>query len=101
LDVAGQTASFVDDLQFDPTVTGEANLRTGTAGMSHYVGEAFLRDAEQSDFGFGSEALPLSFDIDVESDAATLGEAFRLDLECGGEAELIEHGRMQDVRKGT
>lgn len=44
--MAGQPAALVDDLQLDIAVAGETNLRARTTGMTHNIGEAFLRDAE-------------------------------------------------------
>src|SRR5208283_5318430 len=104
LPIGGQNnaAAVVNDLEDEgrggfkkPDCGGNAT------GMALDVGEAFLNDAEESDFQGLRKTAELIGKDELGFDAAALAEAVDVLLESGDEAKFIEQGGVEEVREGA
>ena len=79
----------------------DANDCGGAIGVAMDVGEAFLHDAEQSDFGFRGKAHQVRGDIHGDADSGAGFKPLRVPMEGGTEAEFIEQRRVQQIGKSA
>ena len=70
-------------------------------GVAMDVGERFLENTEEHEFGGARQAAHVIGNIGDQFDAAAFGEAFGVPARGGSEANFVEERRMEKVRDGA
>src|SRR5208282_2972651 len=96
----GNAAPLIAYLQHDPgRLSVQANASRAAAGMPLNVGQAFLDDPEEGRLSFLGQPAKSGRNSHLHPDAAPLAESLSVFLYCGGQSQLIEQRRMQQVRE--
>ena len=94
----GHAVAEVDDFEGKKGVLlTEADLGSGTAGMTLNVGKGFLDDAKESDFERLRKTLEPGKGEQLRVDATALGETVCIFLEGGDKAKVVEKRGMKEV----
>jgi len=83
------------------TILAQTNGGGCRLGVAMDVGQAFLQHAEENELAVARGAIHVVGDIGVNFNAAALGEALQKPSGGGGDASLVEQGRMQEIRGGA
>ena len=93
---AAEVNDFEDD---NGAFLAKANLGGGAAGMALDIGETFLNDAEQGEFDRLGQAAEFGKQIKLRIDRTALRETVSVFAERGDEAQIVEQGGMEEIRK--
>ncbi len=79
----------------------DTQTRPWSIRVAMNVGKAFLKHAENGDFGIRRKALDFLRDINVDGNSGAFGKPGSIPASSGRKAELIEQWRMKQVREGA
>ncbi len=96
----GQPAALVRDLEPDGLgLEHQPHPCARAHGMPMDVGQALLDDAEQRGLGLGRQAADVGGHVELDLDAAALGEALDVAAERARQAHLVQQRRVEQVRE--
>src|SRR5690242_7176306 len=79
----------------------EGNPSHVATGVALDVGERLLSNAEKAHFQFGGKTAECIGQVEVYADTAALRETRGVPAQRGGQSELIEQRRVQEIGYGT
>src|SRR5215475_11592840 len=100
--IASNSTTRITHLKLNlPVLASQANQARQTARMPLNVGEALLNDSKERRFGILGDSSEIGLNLQVQFNAAALAESVCIFLDCGNQAEFVQHRRMQQIREGT